>query len=45
VKHARKLGNFRRVAHALRMPGARARQLLAFAKAVEPFEPLKPANC
>jgi hypothetical protein len=45
VKRARKLGNARRVAHSLHMSGVRARRLLALAKAVEPFEPLKPASC
>ena len=45
VKRARKLGNFRRVAHGLHISGVRARQLLAFAEAIEQFEPVKPASC
>jgi dipeptidyl aminopeptidase/acylaminoacyl peptidase len=45
VKRARKLGSVRRVAHGLHMSAARARRLLAFAEAIERFEPIKPANC
>src|SRR4051812_40560260 len=45
VERARKLGTVRRVAHAFHLSGVRARQLVAFARAVEPFEPLQPATC
>lgn len=45
IERARRLGTVRRIAHRLHVSGARARQLLALARATEPFRPLQTTNC